>query len=201
MAVSISAFFFGDLREHLRDHGFHWDWSSESHTIDAVTLDQSFTAHIHTAEECGGAVDVRITLDWPADDHLELRDWAHCAEPGDPVPAEFAVILCFEVCLPPLTSPPDPLTMWMDVLGLLNGGPLKVDVSASDRLETPTDHARRTMSVTAEATIPLCELFTYDPADMPKTDDHDGDPDPLCRVFDDLHGLCSALAVQVGQWK
>ena len=192
MYFNIASYFYADLQEHFRDHGFHWHDSA--HMVDANSLTQVLQAHIHTEDGCGGPVGLHLTVCWEADRQLALQKWFEQSEPGQAVPEEFTIPLEFVVCLPPLDNPPDLLTTWMELLGRFDDSPLRVDISAYDYFETPTDPAQRRMDITARTEIIVSTLYESG------EEHHDDTEFPECRIITDLHDLCTSMEERVVQW-
>ena len=180
-----------ELRDHFLGHGFHW--TGESHNVDMISLEQVLRSCLHPEEGCGGPVGLHMTIRWPAEAHLEVQQWLNDSDPDEPFPEHFQLPLEFEVALPPLENPPDLLATWMELLERFEGTPLRVDVSGSDHIESPTEPPRREMVITATSHIPLRHLFAED--------DDLGDQEHLtCNMITSLHDLCTSILENVDQW-
>ena len=179
------------LRNHFLEHGFHW--TGESHNVDMMSLDQVLQCSLHADDACDGSVVLHMVIRWSADEHLAVQDWM--AENGTNVrvPDEFAMPLEFDLELPPLENPPDLLETWMGLLQQFDGSMLRVDVSATDHIESPTEKPRRHLLITASCMLPLHMVIPYEGDDL--LEEY-----PLCKMIDGLRDLCRSVSESVEQW-
>lgn len=124
-----------------------------------------------------------------------MQDWISEHGPDKPLPACFELPAEFTLTLPPLENPPDLLGTWMDLLARFEGSLLRVDVSGSDRIESPTEPPRRNMEITASSQIPLHLLLPAAEGDDSYTDEY-----PICDMIDSLRDLCLSISERVEQW-
>ena len=190
---NINTFLAGE-RDHFETHGFHWH--HDSHLIDTYSLRQEFLIALHPEEVCETSeIQIQMTVPWSAETQLEWLRWSATCEEADEVPDHFLIEPSFEFQLPLLDTPPELMDVWMALISECDKSVLTVNVSASDHIESPMDRSRRTMRITAQATIPLREIVC-----VGWNQDEDTVINPMCAILDDLHRLSIFLLERLPQW-
>ncbi len=170
-----------ELKDHASEHGFHIH--DERHFVETYSLRQAWEIDLHPAKACGGPLDLHFSLEIDPRVLLAFEDLAQDFEQDLPDEHYFTLTLTWD--LPPLASPPNLLTLAIDLAGV-GEIELPLEVSATDSFASPTDAAERKISIVAHKNISLLKIV-------------DGE-DTLCEVFDRCLSVSDFLLEAITRW-
>ena len=182
-------------KEHFDKHGFHLH--GESHTFDTVSLDQEFHISLHPEETCeNDLIQIYLTVPWSGEKQVALLEWFESSDHEDELPEHFYIEFYFDFCLPLLDNPPNLLDVCINLMSRFDGTPIRVNVSATDRIETVTEPARREIHIRADAIVYLKDLLCSDTNDVSLKDD----VAPMCDILENLHELTGYVLNYLPRW-
>jgi hypothetical protein len=183
MAVIDLPGYIAELKDHSVDHGFHVH--DERHFVETYSLRQMWEVELHPEEGCGGPVDLHLSLDVDPRVLLAFEDVVlELDEEQDP-PDEYFLALTFNWNLPPLTAPPDLLSLTVELAGI-GGIELPLEVSAIDSIASAGETPERRITVVAKLAVSLARILAGE--------------ELLCVAFDKALEVSRYLLKKTPEW-
>lgn len=183
MAVMDVAGYVTEIKDHAVDHGFHVH--DERHFVETYSLRQAWEVDVHPEEGCGGPIDLHLALEVDPRVLLSFEDAVLMLDADETPPDSFHFPLTFTWMLPPMKTPPNLLSLALDLAGI-GGIELPLQVSALELFADATESAERRLTIVSKTPVSLVRILSGE--------------ELLCEVFDRCRDVSLFLLEHAESW-